>query len=50
MARKSISPSQMQVVGYIRVSTDEQSLSVEAQHATLAGLVPGTAIAACSSV
>ena len=33
MVRKNTSPSQ--VVGYIRVSTDEQSLSVEAQRATL---------------
>jgi DNA invertase Pin-like site-specific DNA recombinase len=36
MGRKSTSPSQVAAIGYIRVSTDEQSLSVEAQRATLA--------------
>jgi DNA invertase Pin-like site-specific DNA recombinase len=36
MTRKSTSPSQILVVGYLRVSTDEQSLSVEAQRAALA--------------
>ena len=35
MVRKTPSPSSVQVVGYLRVSTDEQSLSVEAQRATL---------------
>jgi DNA invertase Pin-like site-specific DNA recombinase len=36
MVRKSTTPTQVQaVVGYVRVSIDEQSLSVEAQCATL---------------
>ena len=32
---RPLPPSSVQVVGYLRVSTDEQSLSVEAQRATL---------------
>jgi DNA invertase Pin-like site-specific DNA recombinase len=36
MARKTgTSQAAVQVIGYVRVSTDEQSLSVEAQHAAL---------------